>query len=68
MEKKAILIPSFMKEETPIAAGFCEIVNAALKENPNMSLAEFAQGLNEVNKERALERLQKAIEKQFKGG
>lgn len=66
-EKKAprILLPSWMKEERPLTAQFCELVNFALESDPDMSLAAFAEQLNEVNMEEARNRLQAIIEKQF---
>ena len=62
-----ITIPNFLYEETPILAGVCEMINCVLAENPNMSLKEFAKGIDEANKETAKERLEKAIEKQIGG-
>ncbi|MBQ9113878.1 MAG: hypothetical protein IJY05_03040 [Clostridia bacterium] len=67
MKKQAISIPNFMYDEAPILAGVCEIINVALEQNPDMSLAEFARVISEANQEKACERLEKAIERQFKG-
>ena len=65
MEK--IVIPNFLREETPILAGVCDVINSALEENPEMSLKEFAKAISEANQEKARERLEKAIERQFMG-
>ena len=62
-----ITIPNFLWEETPLLAGVCEMINCALSENPNMSLKEFAKGIDEVNKETARERLERTIERQLGG-
>ena len=62
-----IIIPNFLRRETPILAGVCDMINVALEENPNMSLEEFAKELSAVNQEKARERLEKAIERQFRG-
>ena len=60
-----IVIPKWLREENPICAGFCDIVNSALEANPNMSLAEFASELSKVNVEGSMERLERAERKQF---
>ncbi len=65
MEK--IVIPNFLREETPILAGVCDVINVALEQNPEMSLKEFAKAISEANQEKARERLEKAIERQFMG-
>lgn len=65
MEK--IVIPNFLREETPILAGVCDVINAALEQNPEMRLKEFARAISEANQEKARERLEKAIERQFGG-
>lgn len=62
-----ITIPQWMKDELPINAGFCELVNMALDENPNMTLAEFAKSLDELNKEETLERVINAELEQLGG-
>lgn len=66
MKKQAIVIPNFMRDECPILAGVCDVINAALEKNPEMSLKEFAKAISEANQEKARERLEKAIERQFK--
>lgn len=66
METK-IVIPNWLRKESPITAGFCELINSALIDNPKMSLADFAQNLSEVNVENTIERMKKAEEKQFGG-
>ena len=69
-EKKAprIIVPGWMKEETPIVASFCELVNFALEDNPRMTLAEFAEKLNDANISATLERLEAVEERQFEEG
>lgn len=62
---KKIVIPKWLREESPVCAGFCEVINAALEENEKMSLLEFAEALSEANKEKSLERLERAERKQF---
>lgn len=64
-KKPHIVVPGWMKEETPIVASFCELVNFALEDNPRMTLAEFAEKLNDANMSAALERLEAAEERQF---
>ena len=61
----AITVYAWMKEETPLAANFCELVNDALQMNPNMSLAQFASVLDGANKENALARVRAAEQQQF---
>lgn len=46
--KKCIIIPKVFKDILPINAEFCEFINDALWYNPNMSLKEFAQLMNDV--------------------
>ncbi len=60
-----ITIPDWLKSKNPVTAEFCEIINEALKNRPNMSLAEFAEQIDKVHKERALQRLQDAEAAQF---
>lgn len=67
-KKPGILVPGWMKEETPIVASFCELVNFALEDNPDMTLAEFAEKLNAANISAALERLEAVEERQFEEG
>ena len=62
-----IVVYEWMRKETPFAAQFCELVNEALRMNPDMSLAEFASVLDGVNKENALERVRAAEQQQFRG-
>ncbi len=62
-----IVVYEWMREETPLAVKFCELINEALQMNPNMSLAQFATVLDGVNKETALERVQAAELQQFRG-
>lgn len=60
-----IIIPSWIKEEKPTIAKFCELINNALEQNPNMSLAQFAQVISKINIEKTIQRVQRAEEKQF---
>lgn len=60
-----MIIPSWMKRERPMCTALCEIVNEQLEKRPNMSLKEFAEYLDEVNKSETYKRLQKAERKQF---
>lgn len=60
-----IVIPKWLRTESPICAGFCDLVNAALEEKPNLTLADFAQSLSETNMEMSMERIQKVERKQF---
>ena len=65
MKVEQITIPQWMRDETPTCAGFCEIVNLALLENPKMTLAEFARELDKGNKEKTLERIELAEAQQL---
>jgi hypothetical protein len=60
-----ILIPEWLKKENPICAGFCEMINEALQNRPNMSLAEFAEQLHEENVSESYRRLQAVVNKQL---
>lgn len=60
-----ITIHNWIKRERPIVAEFCELINSALQNKPNMSLAEFAVQLDEANKETTYARLLKAEKEQF---
>jgi hypothetical protein len=66
-EKKAprIAVPGWMKEETPLTAQFCELVNFALEGDPDMSLAAFAEILHTENVRASVERLEAIEAKQF---
>ena len=61
----AITIPKWLKEETPVIAGFCEMINEALQNRPNLSLAEFAKQIDEANVKESYKRLQAVIAAQF---
>ena len=63
-----VKIPAWMKRDAPMCAEFCEIINLALESNPNMSLAEFAEQINQANVEKAYEILIKAEAQQIYGG
>lgn len=62
---KAIIIPGFMEEGNSAYAEVCNIINEELQENPNMSLADFAKKLNDMNVLIAYERIKKAVNAQF---
>lgn len=64
---KKIVIPQWLRDESPICADFCELINYALEEKPNMSLQEFAEDLNNSNLELSYERIQQAEARQFSG-
>ena len=66
MERK-IVIPRWFKRECPILAGVCEMINIALADNPQISLAEFAQELSKANVEKSIERMESVEREQFKG-
>ena len=53
-----IEITALFKQEHPVVAGFCEMINETLKIAPNLSLAEFAEQIDKLTKERAEKRLQ----------
>lgn len=63
-----VKIPTWMKKDAPMCAEFCEIINLALSQNPNMSLAAFAEQLSQANVEKTYERLLKAEKEQLYGG
>jgi hypothetical protein len=68
MEKRVqIVIPAWLRDEKPMTASFCELVNSALTENPKMSLEEFALQLSEVNVRESLKRVLNEEKKQFGG-
>ena len=60
-----ISISEEMRIKRPFTTEFCEVINQALSENPNMSLAEFAEGIEEVHKEERRDRLIEAEKRQF---
>lgn len=63
-----IEVPNWMKEEAPVNAYVCELVNTALAHNPKMTLAEFATMLDMANKQWSYERMTEIVQKQFEGG
>ena len=63
-----IEVPNWMKEEAPVNAYVCELINAALDFNENMSLKEFAKTLDIANKQWSYERIKAIIKAQFEGG
>ena len=60
-----IVIPEWLKRESPTTASFCELINVVLENNPNMPLAAFAEQLSESNVEQSFERIQRAEKRQF---
>ena len=66
-EKKVthISVPQWMKQETPLIAQFCELVNFALESDPTMSLAAFAKILHGENVRATDKRLEAVEERQF---
>lgn len=62
-----IVIPSWMRVERPMCTALCEVVNEQLEKCPNMSLKDFAEYLDGVNKNEALKRLQSVERRQFRG-
>ena len=67
MEGK-VTIPQWMQDEYGTTAGLCEYINDMLKNNPNMSLKDFAGELNETIAQLTLERVKTAEKKQFEQG
>ena len=65
MEIEKIVIPDWLYIEYPNTACLCEIMNKALKKNPNMTLAEFARLLSNAHIEETYERISNAIENQI---
>ena len=63
--KQYISVLQWQKERAPITAGFCEMINDALNSNPSMSLAEFAELLDEENKRASVERLERIEREQI---
>ena len=60
-----IVIPWWLKDESPTVAGFCELINDTLQICPNMSLAEFAEQIHKANVEDTYKRVQGAEKRQF---
>ena len=63
--KDKILIPDWLRKEFPSVAVICEVMNEALKEHPDMSLAEFAEGLNDTHIRETYRRVSEAVKRQF---
>ena len=66
MEKR-IEVPTWMKEEEPVCAYVCELINAALAHDPKMTLQTFAETLDMANKQWSYERIKAIVKQQFKG-
>lgn len=62
-----IIIPVWLEEGNPQSAKWCEVINDALQKRPNMSLAQFAEGIDRTVKETSLKRVQEAEKRQFDG-
>ena len=66
-----IEITEEMREESPYLTEFCEFINTALLADPKMSLAAFAERINQEEREYAIKkrykRLIEAERKQFGG-
>ena len=60
-----ISISEEFKLKNPNVAEFCGIINQALEENPDMTLAEFAGVIESVHREERYKRLDAVIKKQF---
>jgi hypothetical protein len=65
MRNETITIPDFMKEKESAYVEVCNIINEELKENPNMSLAEFAGKLNDLHILMTYERVKRVVNAQF---
>ena len=63
--KNAIRIPAHMRRTQPHCAEFCDVINEALRESPQMTLAEFAWFIDEANVEGERQRLRRIIQKQL---
>ena len=66
-KKMQIVIPRWLKEENPMTAGFCELINETLKKCPKMSLEEFAGEISKANVEDSFRRIQRIERAQFGG-
>ena len=60
-----ISISEEFKRAQPQVAEFCGIINQALEERPDMTLAEFAKIIESVHREMRYERIVEAERKQF---
>lgn len=63
--KNAIRIPEHLRRAAPHCAEFCDIINDALREEPEMTLAEFAGHIDAANVEGERQRLRAIIQKQI---
>lgn len=66
--KKCIEVPNWMKEEEPVSAYVCELINAALACDPKMTLQTFAETLDMANKKWSYERIKEIVSQQFAEG
>lgn len=60
-----ITLTNLYRKRHPILSGVCEMINAALEENPNMSLAEFAAELDKEVMDRTSQYLTAVIKQQM---
>lgn len=65
---KLIEIPKWMETEAVATVRMCELVNSVLQESPEMTLQEFANLMDKLNKQASYEWIKEAINKQFEGG
>ena len=63
-----IVIPQWFRKERPDEASFLDIINVALEDMPNISLADFAKTIHGVLFEESMERIKQAEAKQFGNG
>lgn len=60
-----ITLTNLYRKKHPILSGVCEMINDALVDNPNMTLAEFASILDEDVMAKTSEYLTEIIKKQM---
>lgn len=60
-----ITLTNLYRKKHPVLSGVCEMINDALVDNPNMTLAEFASILDEEVMEKTSEYLTEIIKKQM---
>ena len=60
-----IILTNLYRKKHPVLSGVCEMINDALVDNPNMTLAEFASILDEEVMAKTSEYLTEIIKKQM---
>lgn len=60
-----ITLTNLYRKKHPVLSGVCEMINDALVDNPNMTLAEFASILDEEVMAKTSEYLTEIIKKQM---